>query len=422
MPLKTKLKWQVRKILLAKSRKPGTWLTFQELLNIVQYAAMGLALAGMKSATDASLTTSPEPQRLGSAQWNGYRWATVLGACDNADGDRTKLLFAPDTSLTRQVVEEAARLAGGGDSDGDASCAVEGFGSAAQLLSAFESTESLHHTAAAGVMFNGDTAAGLGNYTLALSRDLVSSDESRKRGFEWPSQLAATRQAYAGHNDGDTEWLSSGFVTLQWAIDRGIGAAAGGGDVAAAAAAGYELGVSRFPLQPFSSAYGAGNADLLAFLLPLFSVMPPFVVAMLLIQFMLNEKCYQLVEGMRMMGMRYSTYYGAWLLVYGAIMLLAASVQTAALCAMGWFPRSDCFLLFVTLLLSGLACLAFTFVMVASSKGDANDPEKAKQAGQSGSFFWLMRWASSRPSTSPAPTPPSSRPCACSRTSPRRTA
>ena len=37
--------------------------------------------------------------------------------------------------------------------------------------------------------------------------------------------LAAERRAYAGHNDGASVWVQSGFVTLQWALDRGIAAA-----------------------------------------------------------------------------------------------------------------------------------------------------------------------------------------------------
>ena len=51
-------------------------------------------------------------------------------------------------------------------------------------------------------------------------------------------------------------------------------------------------------------------------------------MAMLLIQFMLNEKCHNLVSGMRMMGLRFSTYYLSWLLIYGALLTLAAAPVT----------------------------------------------------------------------------------------------
>ena len=51
-----------------------------------------------------------------------------------------------------------------------------------------------------------------------------------------------------------------------------------------------------------------------------------------------------------MMGLKYSTYYLSWFIVYGAMQLLACSVQTAAFAAMNWFPNSNYFLVWICLL------------------------------------------------------------------------
>ena len=81
------------------------------------------------------------------------------------------------------------------------------------------------------------------------------------------------------------------------------------------------------------------------------------------------------------------SYYLSWFTVYGSIQLLAASVQTAAFAAIGWFPNSDYELLWITLCLTGFSCIAFTFLIVSVLKGGANDPEKSKQATMAISFF-----------------------------------
>mmetsp|Transcript_28624 Transcript_28624/g.87596 ORF Transcript_28624/g.87596 Transcript_28624/m.87596 type:complete len:1388 (+) Transcript_28624:205-4368(+) len=90
---------------------------------------------------------------------------------------------------------------------------------------------------------------------------------------------------------------------------------------------------------------------------------------------------------MRMMGLKYSTYYLSWFIVYGAMQLLACSVQTAAFAAMNWFPNSNYFLVWITLVLTGFATLAFTFLVLSTGKTGANDPEKSKQATMAVSFI-----------------------------------
>lgn len=90
---------------------------------------------------------------------------------------------------------------------------------------------------------------------------------------------------------------------------------------------------------------------------------------------------------MRMMGLSYTSYYLSWFSVYGILQLLACSVQTVAFAAINWFPNSNYFLVWVTMVLTGLATLNFTFLLVSTGKTSANDPEKSKQATMAIAFF-----------------------------------
>ena len=99
--LPTPLKWLLLKILKQKVRWPGACVTFQEVINILIYGlAMGWAIIFMRSPIDAPLSPSPVPELL----WTDYGGvAAPLQPC-GISGAFTKLLFAPDTPLTRTIV------------------------------------------------------------------------------------------------------------------------------------------------------------------------------------------------------------------------------------------------------------------------------------------------------------------------------
>jgi hypothetical protein len=271
--------WLVRKILLTKVRKPGAWFTFQEFFNMVIYACMGLALLGFRDVVDAPLSPSPEARALPYEVVEAPLCAV-----------RPTLLFAPLTADTQAAADGITALL----SSEAGSCSSVGFPSADALLAAFLSDMGLQQSAMAGILFNQVTevspADALGDYTIAMSRELVVLDEVSQRDFEWPSneELSQTRIAYEGYNDEDTALITSGFTSIQWAADRAI-AAAVAGTTAAEVAAASGVQVTRFPLLPFESAY-APDSELLGFLLPLFALVPAFTMSMLLTQFMLNEK------------------------------------------------------------------------------------------------------------------------------------
>jgi ABC-type Na+ transport system ATPase subunit NatA len=90
---------------------------------------------------------------------------------------------------------------------------------------------------------------------------------------------------------------------------------------------------------------------------------------------------------MRMMGLSYLSYYLSWFIVYAGLQILASSVQTVAFALINWFPNSNYFLLWITMLLTGFSTLTTTFLILASGKTSANDPEKSKQATMAVAFF-----------------------------------
>ncbi len=395
MAFTTSLKWLVIKTLKAKTRKPDVWLTIQEVLQMIQYPLMLMAFMGFKATVDVPLSPSPGPIMLPWAAnaTPGLAMSRPVAAPNPVCGSRfSKLVFAPDLPSTRSAMALVATTLG---LSNDSSCSLEGYASVATLLAAYTAPEPasagcLHgvgecthqQTVAAGVLF--DEPSNLGNYTIAVSRDMMTYDESSKRGLSLPS-LASTRTAYLGHNDGASVWLTSGFVAVQYALDRAIATLNGGHGGAAAAADWVQL--TRYTLQPFRSAYPDLRLELQtsrrSLHLPLTPSGPipgqlragqqhprlPAAVGLLRRAHLHGDaahpvhaqrevyadrrhpppptktsrrrRCdsrargrvsgatgYNLVSGMRMMGLRFSTYYLSWLLIYGALLTLAAAPVT----------------------------------------------------------------------------------------------
>jgi len=287
----TAFKYLIHKIVLTKVRKPGSFFTFQEFLNIVIYAVMGLALVSFKSVVDVPLSASPATRALPNN-------ATPFPPC----AQRRTFLFAPETTETAYAVGVVAAML----SVPGYNCTARGFASHDALLAAFLAEPALQESALSGILFNNATS-NLGSYTIAMSRQMVEPDPTKQRDLAWPTveQLGEDRVAYVGYNDDDSPFLYSGFASIQWAMDRAV-AAVGGEANPYNVYVSTGVQVTRFPLQPFTSAYSSGSAGILGFLLPLFACIPAFATGLLLTQFMLNERCYSLVEGMRMMGMSYT--------------------------------------------------------------------------------------------------------------------
>lgn len=183
-------------------------------------------------------------------------------------GRSSTLLYAPNTVLNSAIVTAAASLLSSPQEA--AACHIEGFARPADLLDAYMNSTTRHQATVAAILFDGQPT----NHTIALARGKVSWVENERRDFSWPS-MAASHVAFEGQNDGDTVWMHSGFVGLQWAIGQAIISVSGGVNSTSL------VNVTRMPLQPYASSYGSGSG-LLQFLLPLFGTNGPMINAFLL--------------------------------------------------------------------------------------------------------------------------------------------
>ena len=278
-------KYLLKKIYQTKTRHPGTCLTFQEVLNILIYGlAMGWSLIGLKTGVNVPLGPSPPPAFFAPLLMPcGFTSNTTMGGAPM----HTSILFAPETPLNRAVVTAAAAaltipIPGLPPTPSSSACQpAVGFESTAALLRAYITNGSHYpHSAAAAIIFNGH---GLSNYTLTLSRSrLFYKGPGGERDFHWPS-LDASRTAFLGNRD-DTDWITSGFVSIQAAVDRAITTVSlvpttPTGNLWSTCTV---VTQTIFPTQPYASTYGLDAAIYLEFLLPLFGCIPSLTLAILL--------------------------------------------------------------------------------------------------------------------------------------------
>ena len=370
MALPTSYKWLIKKIVKQKTRTPGTCVTCQEIFNILLYGlGMGWALYSMRKVIDVPMIASPPPQFL----------LPVLAPCGAEPPLFSQLLFAPDTSVTRAVaLAAAASLVM--PTPPDPTCHVVGFPTASDLLKAYVNNSALQSRAAGAVLFNSAPstldAASVGNYTIALSRSTAFwKGESDRRDFAWPA-VDESVLVYEGHNDGPTDWLRTGFVSMQAAIDRAIAGVQPGAAAFPMRPGALAVQETRFPLQPFASTYGAGFAPTMSFLLPLIAIVPALTCSILLSQLMIVEKAANLPEGLRMMGMTYRDYYASWLTIYSVLGISCGLLQGLGFWMMGYFPNSDLGLLTILLVLTGFAAIPQAFLQVTLIKPKSEHPSR----------------------------------------------
>ena len=387
----TPLWFLITKIVKLKFRSPGLWLTWQELATLFGYS-LGMVWVLAYAVNPVTVPLSPAPAPIGISASAPHQWC---GTPPSTPGSKTQLLFAPDTPLTRSVVQTAVVILQAFTGEmGDGSCHMQGFPSASALLGAYSNQTATQADARAAILFNTPTpdltTSTVGNFTIAVTRDSPWYSEEEKRDFAWP-QIGATHRAFAGTNDDLTEspWVQHNFVGLQYALDRAVLLAQPGQSIDTPLDS-FHLQVTRFPTQPFSSTYGGDSTQLLGFLLPLIANVPGIIIAFFLSQFLVIEKVWQLTEGLVMMGMSYTNYYGSWLLVYGPLMVVWAVLETAGLGTVGYFPNTSVGLIFLTFLLASVAMVNYNFFTAGLSKGDANDAEEARQKAQGISFLLMV--------------------------------
>jgi len=112
---KHQLKWLLRKIYWSKTRKPNVWMSWMELLLLVEFAALSAVFLSMVTPyqfageVDTSSRQLPfyEPE---CSPWDpnqpGCAPAVFVPTCNQSD---SLLLYAPDTPRTASIAETAVR-------------------------------------------------------------------------------------------------------------------------------------------------------------------------------------------------------------------------------------------------------------------------------------------------------------------------
>lgn len=166
------------------------------------------------------------------------------------------------------------------------------------------------------------------------------------------------------------------MTRMQWALDRGLAVAmVDPSDLGPSAASVVQMGAlgvqdvfaARMPLQSFKSTYNPSDMTL-KYVLPMYAVGAMLFIVLFLVGLVVIEKDKKLAEGLRMMGMRYSAYYASWFLIYGTIQTFAASVGTAFMLGLNFFPNSNGFFFWLTIELTGLGTISQAFVVTALVK------------------------------------------------------
>jgi len=390
---KHQLKWLLRKIYWSKTRKPNVWMSWMELLLLVEFAALSAVFLSMVTPyqfageVDTSSRQLPfyEPE---CSPWDpnqpGCAPAVFVPTCNQSD---SLLLYAPDTPRTASIAETAVRLL----SQNDTRCATRGFASADALLAAYLADELLQWQTKAALLL--EDYEGGPEYTLAMARPQGEAGRS----LQLPALAGApkvvvsngTQGLEGGWEDWDGYYAASGFVGLQYAVERALAMAARQPD-ASALAADFEalaaglpsVDFAAFPLQPSSSSYRPGSWWL-GLILPLYAFAGTYFSVPYLVMSMLLEKEAKLISALRTMGLPLHLYFLSYWIVYGAMYVVGGAIMTVAYALCGFFPNSDLFLLFLTTVFNVPATLAFMSCVVGKC---------SKQAGQTLAFFgsWVF--------------------------------
>ncbi|KAL1503435.1 hypothetical protein AB1Y20_011923 [Prymnesium parvum] len=221
-------------------------------------------------------------------------------------------------------------------------------------MRAFASTDALEQAAEdnapiwASVVFDSIPRDGVGNWSYQL-RFNSSSVPSSKRTFDkFASGLSTKFYTY----------YSSGFLSLQSAINSHIYANQSGVDPAAAAAALPPFGVP-FPTAAYTHNVFFNFAGNLVGLVVVFSTLIPLST---MLRSLVLEKESKLREELLMMGTALPAYYASILLTYGASFVATALIGAAEI-GFSCYTHSSPTLVLLLFVLFALASLAFTLAM-----------------------------------------------------------
>ncbi|XP_035448265.1 cholesterol transporter ABCA5 isoform X1 [Spodoptera frugiperda] len=114
-------------------------------------------------------------------------------------------------------------------------------------------------------------------------------------------------------------------------------------------------------------------------IMPMYMVMTLSQFITYLLMFVVGEKEKKIREGMRIMGLKESVYWGSWFLIYAVFVTILSIVSTVLLFTLKVFQHSSYILIFLLMLLFGFTIITFAFMLTPFF-------DRARTAGILGSF------------------------------------
>ncbi|XP_060806687.1 cholesterol transporter ABCA5 [Amyelois transitella] len=114
-------------------------------------------------------------------------------------------------------------------------------------------------------------------------------------------------------------------------------------------------------------------------IMPMYMVMTLSQFITYLLMFVVGEKENKIREGMRIMGLKDSVYWGSWFLIYAVFVTILSLVSTVLLFTLKVFQHSSYVLIFLLMLLFGFTIITFAFMLTPFF-------DRARTAGILGSF------------------------------------
>ncbi|CAK1589994.1 unnamed protein product [Parnassius mnemosyne] len=173
------------------------------------------------------------------------------------------------------------------------------------------------------------------------------------------------------------QYYYSGFLALQSLIDY----------IKIKIDTGSPLPPPRVDLRQFPKRQHTGDwLVIFRVIMPMYMVMTLSQFITYLLMFVVGEKEKKIREGMRIMGLKDTAYWGSWFLIYAVFVTILSIVSTVLLFTLGVFQHSSYILIFLLMLLFGFTIITFAFMLTPFF-------DSARTAGILGSFAVnLMSW------------------------------
>jgi len=264
--------------------------------------------------------------------------------------------YAPNTTRETQVMQATAQLLVNDSWTPPPGC-LTGYASYEDMRDALvRDNNALRDQTSAAVLL--DIPAGTAvdwKYTIMTSTWLggfgFSESDLKAYGRDYNSSGVAS------------EWVNSGVIKLQWALDRALAEEHTTGAAATMlSAGGSELRAANLPLQSYKSSFKPGSSYLL-YIIPFYITFGIAYIGPYMLQAIVLERERKLLEGMKMMGLGVHANAAGWFATFACMHAAAPVVTTLIVKATGFLSNSNLFYVWVTLMLHLCAVSALTFAL-----------------------------------------------------------